>query len=172
MEHITPQDVEEKMTPPTPPLRQLKASRPLPLFTLAIVILAIVGVVGGVYLAKSRLSNSPVSPNGTSTNTNIPTDQGSIKVGTVYGSKDESNFPDHAEGVLVAGGVGGEGSHHLVRVGGASQNVYLSSSVVDLDTVINARVEVWGQTMGAKKAGWLIDVGRLKVLELNAPQPE
>ena len=37
---------------------------------------------------------------------------------------------------------------------------------------VGARVQVWGQTMGAKKAGWLIDVGRLKVLELNAPQPE
>ncbi|MEI6690947.1 MAG: hypothetical protein WCL07_04335 [bacterium] len=144
----------------------------LPIFKIFLVLLAVVGVTSGVIFAKSRLANSSTNSGSEASTANLPQDPNALKVGTTYGSKDESNFPDQAEGVLVAGGVSGEGSHHLVRPGGVSQNVYLSSSVVDLDTVIGTKVQVWGQTMGAKKAGWLIDVGRLKVLELNAPQPE
>jgi hypothetical protein len=143
----------------------------LPLFPILIGVAIVLGVTSGVLLAQSKLSSGGTQQTITDTSA-IPDDQSAIKVGTVYGSSDESAFKDKAEGVLQVGGVGGEGTHHVVRVGGASQNVYLSSSVVDLDLVDGARVQVWGQTMNAKKAGWLMDVGRLKVLELNAPLPE
>ena len=83
----------------------------------------------------------------------------------IFGSKNEKIFKDTAEGVLKAGGIDGEGSSHLERPGGASQNVYLTSSVVDLSLFIEKRVKVWGVTYKAKKAGWLMDVGRLQVLE-------
>ncbi|MBI2268153.1 MAG: hypothetical protein HYU80_01750 [Candidatus Blackburnbacteria bacterium] len=85
--------------------------------------------------------------------------------GKEVGSKDEKTFRDRAEGVMEKGGVDGEGTHHLTRDGGPSQNVYLTSSVVDLDQFVGKKVEVWGETFNGEKAGWLMDVGRIKVLE-------
>lgn len=79
------------------------------------------------------------------------------------GIKDEKTFKDSAEGKLQKGGVDGEGTHHLVRVGGESQTVYLTSSVVDLDQFVGKQVKVFGQTFAAKTAGWLMDVGRVEV---------
>lgn len=72
---------------------------------------------------------------------------------------------DIAEGILKEGGIDGEGSHHLEREGGPSQNVYLTSSVILLDDYINQKVKVFGITFQAEKAGWFMDVGRLEVLE-------
>jgi hypothetical protein len=88
-----------------------------------------------------------------------------VKAGVIVGSGDEKTFPDSAEGVLIRGGIDGEGSHHLVRDGGESQNVYLTSSIVVLDNFEGHKVKVWGETFAARKAGWLMDVGKLKVLE-------
>lgn len=90
---------------------------------------------------------------------------GKIEPGREIGSKDEQTFRDKAEGVLEEGGTDGEGTHHLVRSGGPSQNVYLTSSVVDLGDFVGKKVEVWGETFKGEKAGWLMDVGRIKVLE-------
>jgi len=90
---------------------------------------------------------------------------GEIKKGTKVGVADEKTFKDSAEGDLEKGGVNGEGSHHLVRPGGESQNVYLTSSIIDLDQFVGRKVKVWGETFAAQKAGWLMDVGKLEVLE-------
>lgn len=94
-----------------------------------------------------------------------------IQVGAVFGVPDEKTFRDDAEGVLIKGGLDGEGSHTLLRAGGPSQNVYLTSSVVDLDQFANMRVRVWGETFKAQRAGWLMDVGRLEVKELEGQKP-
>lgn len=94
------------------------------------------------------------------------------KVGQVVGAKDASSFKDSAEGVLLPGGIGSEGSHHIARPGGVSQNVYLTSSVMDLKTFENHKVKVSGETFKAQKAGWLMDVGRLEVVQLNAELPD
>lgn len=91
-----------------------------------------------------------------------------LKVGYVVGSEDEKTFKDSAEGVIEKGGLDGEGSHKLLRPGGVSQTVYLTSSVIDLDEFEGHKVKVWGETFAAQKAGWLMDVGRVQVLELNA----
>ena len=88
-----------------------------------------------------------------------------IEVGDTFGVQDEKAFRDSAEGTLASGGIEGEGSHHLVREGGESQNVYLTSSVVDLDQFIDRKVKVWGETFEAQQAGWLMDAGRLEILE-------
>ena len=88
-----------------------------------------------------------------------------IVKGTLVGVADKETFRDSAEGTLEKGGINGEGSHHLVRPGGESQNVYLTSSIIDLDQFENRKVKVWGETFAAQKAGWLMDVGRLEVLE-------
>ncbi|GIW62358.1 MAG: hypothetical protein KatS3mg090_0184 [Patescibacteria group bacterium] len=84
---------------------------------------------------------------------------------TEAGVMDEKKFPDKAEGVLKEGGIDGEGSFHLQRPGGESQNVYLTSSTVDLTQFINKKVEVWGATYKGEKAGWLMDVGYIKIIE-------
>mgnify|MGYP001605629496 CR=1 FL=1 len=57
-----------------------------------------------------------------------------------------------------------EGSHILVR-DGIGQNAYLTSSVVDLDKYIDKKVQVWGKTYSAQKAGWLMDIGRIKLVQ-------
>lgn len=83
--------------------------------------------------------------------------------GKIYGNGDTSVFKDTAEGVLKNGGVDGEGQFHLERPGGDSQNVYLTSSNVDLSQFIGQKIKVWGQTQAAQHAGWLMDVGRVEV---------
>lgn len=88
-----------------------------------------------------------------------------IKKGTVFGLDDLKTFKDSTEGVLEKGGINGEGSHHLVRPGGESQNVYLTSSIVDLDQFVGRKIKIWGETNKAQKAGWLMDVGRVEILE-------
>ncbi len=87
-----------------------------------------------------------------------------IKVGQTYGRADEV-FKDTAVGVLEKNGVEGEGTHRLLREGGESQTAYLTSSVLDLDLFVGHKVQVWGETFAAQKAGWLMDVGKIKVLE-------
>lgn len=118
-----------------------------------IVILAGIGV--GYFL--SRLGG-PV------TITSQTTQGGSSAAkGTVFGSNDTATFKDTTEGTLQNGGIDGEGQYHLVRPGGDSQNVYLTSSLVDLSQFIGKKIKVWGQTQAAQHAGWLMDVGRVEV---------
>lgn len=70
---------------------------------------------------------------------------------------------DEAEGTLVAGGLNNEGTHHLERDGGPSKNVYLTSSVIDLESFVGKKVKIWGETMASKKVGWLMDVAKVQV---------
>lgn len=89
--------------------------------------------------------------------------QGSKEVGI----KDEKTFRDTASGKLEANGTAevSEGSHKLLRPGGPSQTAYLTSSVIDLDQFVGKCIQVWGETFAAQKAGWLMDVGRAKILD-------
>ncbi len=87
----------------------------------------------------------------------------SVSTGKTFGVTDTKDYPDTAEGTLQAGGIDGEGAYHLVRPGGASQNVYMTSSVVDLSQFIGKKVKVWGSTQTAQHAGWLMDVGKVEV---------
>ena len=84
---------------------------------------------------------------------------------TEAGISDTSEFPDEAEGTLKEGGTDGEGTHHLERPGGESKYVYLTSTVIDLQMFVDKKVKVWGETVSGKKAGWLMDVGKVKVIE-------
>lgn len=81
------------------------------------------------------------------------------------GISDEATFKDSAEGILEEGGIDGEGTYHLVREGGPTKYVYLTSTVIDLESFKGKTVKVWGETISAIRAGWLMDVGRIKVLE-------
>lgn len=89
---------------------------------------------------------------------------GNIKsVAKSAGVIDKKTFKDSAEGIMREGGIEGEGNFHLERPGGQSQNVYLTSTTVDLSNYIGKKVKVWGQTFQADKAGWLMDVGSIEM---------
>ncbi len=83
--------------------------------------------------------------------------------GKVFGSGDTSVFKDTAEGQMQNGGIDGDGEYHLVRPGGSSQYVYLTSSTLDLSQFVGQKIKIWGQTQAAQHAGWLMDVGKVEV---------
>lgn len=94
-----------------------------------------------------------------------------IEVGKIYGMDDAKRYPDTSEGVIAKGGIDGEGTHHLLRTGGASQTVYLTSSLLDLDLFAGDKVQIRGETFSAQKAAWFMDVASVKVIELGTEQP-
>lgn len=145
-------------------MEPVKKTKVMPmLITLGILL----GLGTGFYVAQKQLLLAGDAPTMTG-DTQALTSSTTVKKGDVFGSADEKTFRDQAEGILQAGGIDGEGSHHIERGENKSQWVYVTSSVVDLDLLVGNRVAVWGETNQGKKAGWLMDVGRLKVLELNA----
>lgn len=117
------------------------------------------------------LSMVVAKPNSQTPEDKAKVDVASMKVGEVYGNQEVNGFKDTAEGVLLKGGLDGEGSHRILRPGGKTQTAYLTSSVVDLDPFVNHKVKVWGDTFAAQKANWLMDVGRVEIIELNAEKP-
>lgn len=58
-----------------------------------------------------------------------------------------------------------QGTHKLIRPGGESQTAYLTSSVLDLDQYLGKKVKVFGETFGSSQVGWLMDVGKVEVIE-------
>jgi hypothetical protein len=124
-----------------------------------LVICFVVGLLGlgsGLLLAKGTTG-------GTTSSDEIKTASDIVK-GKTYGVDDASTFKDTAEGLLKEGGIEGEGQYHLERPGGETQYVYLTSSVVDLGLVKGRKIKVWGQTQKAQSAPWLMDVGKVEVL--------
>ena len=94
----------------------LKKNYPLVLGVVAIVLL---GIGTGWFL----------SPKGQGGNSGLSS---SISVGeNEAGILDESAFKgDVAEGMLKEEGINGEGTHHLEREGGKSQDVYIASTAI------------------------------------------
>ncbi len=138
-----------------------KKSASFGLILAAVLLVAIfLGVWSGYFLAHNHVFSSV-----TTSSSQLNTASGSISYasGQIIGSSDTTTFKDFAEGILKPGGIGDEGQYHLVRSGGDSQNVYLTSSTVDLSQLLNKKIKVWGATQTAKKAGWLMDVGRIQV---------
>lgn len=123
-----------------------------------IVAAAVLGILSGFGLSK----NGSISTNST---TNTVANLSNASKGTVVGSNDTATFKDTTEGIVKKGGIDGEGTFHLVRPGGDSQNVYLTSSIIDLQALIDRKIKVWGQTIQAQHAGWLMDVGRIEILQ-------
>lgn len=119
-------------------------------FVLLLLAVVILGTAAGFGISKLKGGANSSSP--------------SKKVAQTAGIVDKKTFKDQAEGILKEGGVDGEGNFHLERPGGVSQNVYLTSTTVDLSKYIGKKVRVWGATFQAEKAGWLMDVGLVEVL--------
>jgi hypothetical protein len=134
-----------------------KATIPQPAITILIVSATIIlAVFSGNIVSDLLIKNSNSS--------NLPeyaTDK--QMTSGKYGKKDNKMCPDQAEGVLKKGGIENEGTHHLTRKGGDSQNVYLTSSTIDMDELVGKKVEVWGNTYAAQQAGWLMDACYIEV---------
>jgi len=94
-----------------------------------------------------------------------------IKNGDVFGSADTATFKDSVEGYLEIGGMDGEGSHKLLRAGGVSQTVYLVSTVTDLNKFDGMNLKIWGETYKGQKVGWLMDVGRVQIIDTQGKSP-
>lgn len=134
----------------------MNSSKPKKTFFLIITILVAI-LLGGAagYMIKNATTSSPtIAKDGTSQKTG-----GS----SAYGTKDTKLYPDSATGTLREGGIEGEGTHRIERPGGPSQNVYVTSSTIDLGTLEGKKITVWGKTYASTKAGWLMDVGYVEV---------
>lgn len=137
-----------------------------PVFLMAVFLVVILGVGSGYVLASSAKGGGGLTSltNGGELKREVSS-QDEIKAGLKVGVADESTFRDDAEGVIEKGGIEGEGSHKLIRPGGDSQTVALTSSIIDLDQFVGHKVKIWGETMAAQKSGWFMDIGKLEVLE-------
>lgn len=145
--------------PVVKPFNSPQATPKMKNMTLALISIAVVlAGIGTGYL---------LSGVGGKTTTGMTASNAVVSNENEAGIKDESMFSTTADGVLEDGGIGGEGTHHLVRGSGPSQYAYLTSSAVDLGAFVGKKVQIWGDTMSGKKAGWLIDVGKIKVVEGN-----
>ena len=121
-----------------------------PLFIILVIVL---GVSSGAIIKNLKSGSA-----GQMAGVDAPEEGVAINVGEVFGAKDESGFTDEATGILEEGGLDGEGTHKLIR------------SILDLAQFAGFKISVWGETFSGQKAGWLMDVGRVKVDELN-PTP-
>lgn len=120
---------------------------------LGILLVIGAGVLTGYFLSRKGGAISPAAA------------PGAVQKEKEIGSTDIETFRDTATGVIEKGGLNGEGSHKLIREGGPSQTAYLTSSIIDLDMFVGKKVQVWGETYKGQKAGWLMDVGRVKILD-------
>ncbi|MBI2032494.1 MAG: hypothetical protein HYT09_02505 [Candidatus Levybacteria bacterium] len=127
-----------------------------PKIIISLLLIAVVGAFSGFILAQRQLAAPTI--------TTDLTNSTEFSKGQTFGSNDTKTFKDTAEGTLKDGGINGEGQYHLEREGGESQNVYVTSSTVDLSILVDKKIKVWGQTQKAQYAGWLMDVGRVEVL--------
>ncbi len=140
-------------TPVIHQMNSLKTTQ-VPLITLFIVLViaSLGGMLIGFGLSKATSKKTPTG------------EVKKVQTETSAGISDKKTFKDSSEGMLREGGIDGEGNFHLERPGGKSQNVYLTSSTVDLSLYLNKKVRVHGETFNAQKAGWLMDVGLVEIL--------
>jgi len=126
----------------------------------------IIGAVFVLMVGFGILTGYIISAKKPSATTSSSASAGPTATGkNVFGSADSKTFTDSATGVVEKDGIGEEGTHKLVRDGGPSQTACLVSSVLDLDQFAGKKVKVTSKTMDAKKCPWLMDVGRIEILE-------
>ncbi|MFZ2153361.1 MAG: hypothetical protein WAV41_04940 [Microgenomates group bacterium] len=135
----------------------------------AIILVVVFSIFTGFWLSRffppktSPIISTTVS-DVTTVSTDKITDSSQLTVGTVYGNS-QKTYKDSATGTVEKGSINGEGTHILIRAGGASQRASLISSSVDLDLFIGKKVEIKGETNASTKTSWLLDVGSIKILE-------
>lgn len=153
-----PQAAPVPATPVVGLVKKFPTTKKAKLAYLGVALLVILAGVGTGWMFSGR-----PSVGGTATNVTKTNGDGVV---TEAGIEDNEAFPDTAEGILLEGGVDGEGTHHLDRSDlGPGKDVYLTSTVIDLQSFVDKKVQIWGQTIAGHEAAWLMDVGRIKVME-------
>jgi len=136
-----------------PQVRSVVGSKKIWPYVLGAFLVVLVGV------GTAKMISGRIMKGGTST----VVAPGAKVTSTEAGALDPKIKYDTAMGILATGGLNGEGTFHLVREGGASKYVYLTSSVVDLNNFVDKKVQIWGETLASKKVGWLMDVAKVQV---------
>lgn len=139
------------------PLRSLPStgSRKNVTYLVISILVVLGGVMTGWYFSGAK---------GNLFGQSTPTSTGVKVTENEAGISDVSKFQD-ATGILENGGIDGEGTHHLTRDGGPSQTIYLTSTVIDLESFVGRKVQIWGETTATKKASWFMDVVKIKALQ-------
>lgn len=135
-----------------------------PILMILLAALVILLGVGSGYLLVMTVA----TPKPSKTRATLPGEKGKVKKGQTFGIDNPEVYRDQATGVLKRNDKSftDEGSHVLIRdENRPNQNAYLTSTVLDLDLFVDREVEVWGETFAAQKAGWLMDVGKVKVIK-------
>ena len=127
---------------------------------LVVIIIILMGVASGYFLANRGVTTSEKV-------TELMGGAKMVRGPKEVGIKDEELFPDTAQGRIEINDseTVTEGSHKLIRSGGESQTAYLTSSVLDLNQFQGKCVQVWGETFAGQQAGWVMDIGRVKVFD-------
>lgn len=160
MDEVT--ELKNMETPPETLVKDFssqEAKKSLPLAKIFIGIIVILLGTGTGYVISQKSSLSLSNESGKSDTPKV------IQTNKIVGSTDVKTFRDSAVGVIQKNGIDGEGTHKLIREGGESQTAYLTSSIVDLDLFVGKKVKVWGETFRGQKAAWLMDVGKIEILE-------
>jgi hypothetical protein len=123
------------------------------------VLVVITGIATGWFTASPRAGSESGSVKMASSVSSVGDKENSDEAGIA----DEES--DTAEGTLKEGGIDGEGTHYLDRDAGPDKYVYLTSTVLNLDSFEGKKIQVWGDTMAGRSAGWLMDVTKVKVIE-------
>ncbi len=143
-------------------------SEDMPAKTVAIIftLVIIVGIASGFgasYIKGATGGSSAKSSSETSSTESL---SGKKDVIESAGIADKETFKDSAEGKLEEKDEDDyleEGSYKLVRPGGDSQTVHVTSSTVDLSDFVGKNVRIYGETFASEKVGWLMDVGFIEV---------
>jgi len=126
--------------------KQSKGSIPMPVGITILILLAVLGAGTGFLLA--RQSSGGAGAVGTSADAKTAT--AGVDQKKTFGSSDTTTFNDQAIGVVEKDGIGGEGTHKLIREGGPTQTACMVSSVLDLNDFVGKKIKVWGNCQAPK----------------------
>lgn len=135
------------------------SNTPTKILSVVVTIALVAGILSGYVLAKNSKNSTPA----TTASSGAGTTTATVK----SAAQDTRTFRDFATGVIQkktdSGTDYSEGTHLLIRDG--QDPVALTSSVVDLNQYIGKKVTVYGETQKAIKEGWLMDVGKVVVMQ-------
>lgn len=148
-----PQVQTLKKTPSQVPTSKFKKFLPF----ILIIVIVTAGIFSGL-IFSSRSKSSQLPPGSVASEENL-----SPEVKESF----NQTFRDEAEGIIESNDEKdkyAQGTHKLIRPGGESQTAYLTSSTLDLDDYNGKKVKVFGETFGSSQVGWLMDVGKVEVV--------
>ena len=144
--------------------------------TLGSLLVVVLGVTTGWFLAGTKDTGKNVD-NNAQVNSKGEVEEAGIG--------DEKSYGSTVEGVLKKGGIKGEGTHFIVKrlcniwrgklinnnlIFTLTRTAVLVFLFINLfqnffcqQSFVDKKVTVWGETISAKYAGWMIDVGKIKV---------